>query len=116
MTEDPLHRSYEPGVTRRTFVTLAPLVELWRVIVGDLLELHAKAGMVPGDSITVATDPVAHDAAGLELCTESLTDEGRGPLAQPVIDEVGPCFERAQELGVGIGDISAIEVAELKVA
>ena len=51
MTEVPVHRSYQPAVTRRTFVTLDPIVERQRLIVGDLLELHGESETVRGDSV-----------------------------------------------------------------
>ena len=54
-------------------------------------------------AILAATDPLALDAVGLEILQEQRAKLGKKPLA-------APCIASAAKLGVGVGDLSQIDV------
>jgi len=60
---------------------LAPIRNRTRLIIGDALEVstHSWYIGVPGDSILMSLDPVAHDTLGLQIHAEALAAAGGNP-------------------------------------
>ncbi|MDY7039718.1 MAG: DUF362 domain-containing protein [Chloroflexota bacterium] len=99
--------------------SLPPIKDSTRLIIGDVLAAALKqAGSWPyweadftGDSILMSFDPVAHDAVGLQMLSQMLTDSGASTAA--VTSLTRPCLENGAELGLGTNDPDEMELLEV---
>ena len=84
-----------------------------RLIIGDALKVSTRSWYsgVPGDSILMAFDPVAHDTVGLQLYEEVMTSEGLS--AAGAVSRANQWLENGAELGVGTNDRENIELVEV---
>ncbi len=66
---------------------------------------------VPGDSIFMSFDPVAHDTIGLRLLSEVRTAAGKDPASY--VERANPWLVNAAALGLGTNDAKSIQMSEL---
>jgi uncharacterized protein (DUF362 family) len=98
---------------------LPPIKERTRLIIGDMLSIVGAvsgswSSAVPGDSILMSFDPVAHDTVGLQVFTETATAEGGNPdLATRLAT---PWLENGAEMGLGTNDLDSINWMEVNLA
>jgi uncharacterized protein (DUF362 family) len=94
---------------------LPPIKDRTRLIIGDALSIADDPTSwetgIPGDSIFMSFDPVAHDAVGLQLLLERMTAEGRDTRATEEI--ATRCLKHAVELGLGTNDLANIDLTEV---
>ncbi len=85
---------------------LQPIKEKIRLIIGDVLAVVKQgwSSAIPGDSIVMSSDPVAHDTIGLQLYEEALASEG---LDSRVAGRVTPWLE------LGTNDLDTIDLVEI---
>ncbi|MGC9468764.1 MAG: DUF362 domain-containing protein [Anaerolineae bacterium] len=88
---------------------LPPIADRTRLIVGDALSICTRGwyDAVVGDAILMSTDPVAHDAVGLELLAEAV--EGEGGNAAAARGKSSAWLAHAAEIGLGVADLAQIE-------
>jgi uncharacterized protein (DUF362 family) len=97
--------------------TLPAIKDKTRLIIGDALTLVLGNNWdqpLPGDSLFMSFDPVAHDAVGLQVLGEAITGQGRDPSWN--IKQAGYWLDSGAELGLGTNDPAHIEVVEEKLA
>jgi uncharacterized protein (DUF362 family) len=90
-----------------------------RLIVGDVLSVvGAVSGgwnsAVPGDSILMSADPVAHDAVGLQIFTQTAIAEGGNPERATRL--ATPWLESGAEVGLGTNNLDNITWEEVNLA
>jgi hypothetical protein len=89
---------------------LPPIKDRTRLVIGDALEVIVRR-VRRGDSILVSFDPVAHDAAGLQLYCKLLASAERGTEA--AVQLASGWLEAAASLGVGTNDPEHIDLVEV---
>jgi hypothetical protein len=92
---------------------LQPIRDRTRLIIGDALTVSTMSWYtgVTGDSIFMSFDPVAHDAAGLQLYCDVMTSEGRDP--ERARNRATLWLRNGAELGVGTDDPDHIDLVEM---
>jgi hypothetical protein len=92
---------------------LPPIRDRTRLIIGDALTVSTLSWYtgVTGDSIFMSFDPVAHDAAGLQLYCDVMTSEGRNP--EGARNRATLWLRNGAELGVGTDDPDHIDLVEV---
>jgi hypothetical protein len=92
---------------------LQPIQDRIRLIIGDALSIVETgwSSAVPGDSILMSFDPVAHDTVGLELYLAAIGSESYS--AKRAMPLATPWLEYGAELGLGINDPADMELVEL---
>lgn len=95
---------------------LPPIRERTRLIIGDVLAV-VKSGWrsaVPGDSIFMSFDPVAHDALGLQVYSQVMAAAGLNPGM--ALDLANPWLKYGTELGLGTHNPDHMDVVEVILA
>jgi hypothetical protein len=92
---------------------LPPIKERARLIVGDVLAVASGTwrSVMGGDSILMSFDPVAHDAAGLQLYGDLMAAKGSSSTA--ALKLAAPWLKNAAALGLGTYDPAHIELMEV---
>ena len=92
---------------------LPPIKDRTRLIIGDALAVSTRSWYtgVPGDSILMSFDPVAHDTVGLQLYREVMVSEGLN--ASRAIGLATQWLKNGAELGVGTNDPDNLELVEV---
>lgn len=93
---------------------LAPIKERARLVIGDALSICplSRGGWhqaVPGDSILMSFDPVAHDTVGLQMLSEVMTAEGHDPAGAKTLADIW--LTKSTELGLGTNDPGHMDLA-----
>jgi uncharacterized Fe-S center protein len=71
---------------------------------------------VTGDSIFMSFDPVAHDACGFKLWSDTVKQQGNDDaFVQRYADKANSWLSHAVELGLGTCDPANIELVEQKI-
>jgi uncharacterized protein (DUF362 family) len=97
--------------------TLPPIKDKTRLIIGDALTLVLGDNWdqpLPSDSIFMSFDPVAHDAAGLQVLGEAITSQGRNPARN--FKQAGYWLASGADLGLGTNDPAHMDFIEEKLA
>jgi hypothetical protein len=111
----------EEGITRGLpgLNALSPIKDRTRLIIGDVLEYASLdwVSAMPGDSIFMSFDPVAHDTIGLELAVKVATEASE---IDPATIEAGANLAKqwqanAAQLGLGTNEPNNIELVEIKI-
>lgn len=92
---------------------LPAIKERTRLVIGDALRV-IKSGwhaIIPGDSILMSFDPVAHDAVGLRVYSETMEADGRS--ATDAQGFATPWLDAATDIEVGTNNFDHIDVVEL---
>jgi hypothetical protein len=94
---------------------LEPIRDRTRLIIGDAMSVVETgwSSVIPGDSILMGYDPVAHDAVGLELYRAAVG--GESAAAERATSLTTPWLEYGSQLGLGASDSQDIELVELNV-
>jgi hypothetical protein len=97
---------------------LPEIRERTRLVIGDALQISPESGggwfrAVTGDSILMSFDPVAHDAAGLQVLNEVLVAEGNDSKAEYTAKAAQLWLTRSAELGLGTNDPANIDLTEV---
>jgi hypothetical protein len=109
----------EEGITRGLpgLNALPPIKDLTRLVIGDVLEYASLdwSTAVPGDSIFMSFDPVAHDMIGLDWAVKVATEAAE---IDPAAIEAGAGLAKqwlanAAGLGLGTDDPNNIDLIEL---
>ncbi len=93
--------------------SLPPIKDKTRLIIGDALTVVLGDNWdrpLPGDSLFMSFDPVAHDTQGLKVLSEAITSRGRDPSAR--IKMAGDWLASAVELGLGTNDPAQMDFIE----
>ncbi len=97
---------------------LAPIKDKTRLIIGDALDIVTEdywTSKVPGDSIFMSFDPVAHDLSGFNLWRDTVKGQGKDDaFVQRYADKANSWLNHAVELGLGTCDPANIELVEQK--
>jgi uncharacterized protein (DUF362 family) len=96
---------------------LPPIKNKTRLIIGDALAVVLGDSWnqpIPSDALFMSFDPVAHDAVGLQLLSETITGQGRDPSGN--IKLAGYWLASGAELGLGTNDPAHIDLVEEKLA
>ncbi len=98
---------------------LAPIKDKTRLIIGDALDVVLGdnwTDKVTGDSIFMSFDPVAHDACGFKLWSDTVKQQGiDDAFVQRYTDKANSWLSHAVELGLGTCDPANIELVEQKI-
>jgi hypothetical protein len=90
-----------------------------RLVIGDMLTACLSYGYsypfwtpdYTGDSILLSTDPVAHDAAGLQWLVRLMEEKG---ISSSFVQAMAtPWLQRSADLGLGTADLEKIQLTEL---
>ncbi|MCL4296648.1 MAG: DUF362 domain-containing protein [Anaerolineae bacterium] len=100
---------------------LPPIKERTRLVIGDVLEANLKYSSSwpywkpdwKGDSILMSFDPVALDAAGMQIL-EQLQTENEASLSSALRDKATSYLKTAAELGLGTNDPQHIDKLEVR--
>jgi hypothetical protein len=109
-------RDFHEGRIERALAelnNLQPIRDRTRLIIGDALTVSTVSWYtgVTGDSIFMSFDPVAHDAAGLQLYCDVMASEGRNP--EGARNRATLWLRNGAELGVGTDDPDHIDLVEM---
>jgi uncharacterized protein (DUF362 family) len=93
---------------------LQPIKDRARLIIGDALTVVRTGGgsALAGDSILVSFDPVAHDAAGLQVYIEAMST-GKYPPSSFAVDTTNAWLAESAELGLGTNDPQNTDLVEI---
>jgi hypothetical protein len=114
---DAFHEPHvESGITGLN--ALPEIKDRTRLVIGDALQISPESiggwfYAVPGDSILMSFDPVAHDAVGLQMLNEVLVSEGNDSKAEYTAKIAQPWLTRSSELGLGTNDPTNINLTEV---
>jgi len=92
---------------------LPPIKDKTRLIIGDALTLVLGNNWdqpMPGDSLFMSFDPVAHDTQGLKVLGEAITSKGRDPGWN--FKTAGYWLASGVELGLGTNDPAQMDFIE----
>ncbi len=94
---------------------LPPIRERTRLIIGDALEIVESGwySAVPGDSILMSLDPVAHDTLGLQLYGQAMKSRNQAFNQAATDTKALPCLRNGAELGLGVSNLDEIELVEV---
>lgn len=92
---------------------LPAIAERSRLVIGDPLNVCDSSWRqgVQRDALLISRDPVAHDAVGLQMLSEALTELGRSGAAAE--DRAGAWLNHAQKIGLGLGASDDVQVVEI---
>jgi uncharacterized protein (DUF362 family) len=93
--------------------TLPPIKDKTRLIIGDALTLVLGNNWdqpLPGDSLFMSFDPVAHDTQGLKVLSQAITAKGRDPSWH--VQQAGYWLASGVELGLGTNDPAQMDFME----
>jgi hypothetical protein len=93
---------------------LPPIKDKTRLIIGDALEVVLGVNWdnrLPGDSLLMSFDPVAHDTVGLKLMADTMKTNKQNP--DFFVQTANTWLANAVDLGLGTNDMSQIELKEV---
>ncbi|MBU0492039.1 MAG: DUF362 domain-containing protein [Chloroflexi bacterium] len=100
-----------PGIAELN--ALSPIRDRTRLIIGDALTICTAGwqSAVPGDSILMSFDPVAHDVLGLQLLVEAIVAKDQNPSAAK--SNANPWLAQSAKLGLGTNDPAHMDLVEV---
>lgn len=94
---------------------LQPIRDRTRLIIGDTLKVvlgDQWTNKVPGDSILMSFDPVAHDTVGLQMFTQVMVAAGKDPTGYT--KRATAWLANGAGLGLGIHDPDGIKLVDIR--